>query len=131
MGRRLILSKKTHKSVGVAFWLTFFFGPLGLIYTSFLAFLVVVAGFVFLLLLVAPTDVVGVTVTIMAWGVTWLVSVMAGIVTAQRHSAKVDSARELAAEARHQETLATLTQGRAVDDEIAAGACQPSSVDRP
>lgn len=111
------MSQRTHKSVGVAFFLTFFFGPLGLIYTSFWAFLIVGASFVFLLLLVAPTDIVSATVTTaVAWGVAWLASVIAGIVTAQRHNAKVDSARELAAEVRHQETLATLTHGKAVDD---------------
>ena len=88
------MSQKTHKSIGVAFFLTFFFSPLGLIYTSFWAFLIVGAGFLLFLLLVDPTGVASAMVTS---AMVWLVSVVAGIVTAQRHNAKVDLARELAA----------------------------------
>lgn len=126
---------KTPKSVGVSVVLTFFFNFFGLIYSSWIGFLVVGSLSISLFLLLfghlgeafdsqmasatssaeevgtaIGAGVAGIFAWSVWWFVSWILSLIFGVVTTQRHNRKALEEQNLAAEARHQETLAALNR---------------------
>ncbi len=121
---------RIQKSHGTSLLLTFFFGPLGLFYSSIIAAVVMLAvtvsGFLFIwngATEPALTDASGTAETAgvivgsalwmwVVWAVVWIACIVIGIMTVSSNNRKVMKMQNLSDEARHQEQLAAIKSGQ-------------------